>query len=88
MPDKKPEVLKRSSGFLLNRVRELCVDGCRFCVCVHFEEKPVHFLPENIDFATFFFVLAQVRYSPLDHLESHGIQWNLTEIDGIRRNLV
>ena len=28
----------------------------------------MHFLPENIDFATFFNVLAQVRYSPLDHM--------------------
>ena len=26
----------------------------------------MRFLPENIDFTTFFNVLAQIRYSPLD----------------------
>ena len=26
----------------------------------------MRFLPENIDFATYFNVLAQIRYSPLD----------------------
>ena len=44
---------------------ELC--GCRFCVCARFEMEPVRFLPENIVFSMFFDVLAQIRYSPLDH---------------------
>ena len=34
----------------------------------------MRFLPENIDFATFFNVLAQIRYSPLDQIGTNGVK--------------
>ena len=34
----------------------------------------MRFLPENIVFATFFNVLAQIRYSPLDQIETNGVK--------------
>ena len=46
--------------------RGLPINYCAL-FCFDTREKPVRFLPENIDFATFFNVLAQIRYSPLDH---------------------
>ena len=36
--------------------------------------------PENIDFATFFNVLAQVRYSPLDQIWTNGDIWDIRRL--------